>query len=106
MGFWLDVFVEFLIRVVQRGINLLRGRHWPFTPGVVKSVECPDPIMGCHLVVVHYEYRFNGEAFTGTFKKPFIWSGSARSFMKEHNKYSSFGVRVNPRHPAVSIHAN
>jgi hypothetical protein len=104
MGFYLDVFVEYLIRVVARGIQLLRSRKWPFTLGLVTGSDLRPSGLGCCVVTLKYEYLVDSKIYNGTFKKPFIWTDSGKTFAAAHQQNSRFGIRVKPDEPAVSVH--
>jgi hypothetical protein len=103
MGFYLDVLVEFVIRAITRGVRLLRSRHWPFVLGSATSAEIYPSGVGCAKATVKYEYNFDGENFVGAYKKPFLWTASAKKYADEHTEHSRFGVRVKPGRPSISV---
>jgi hypothetical protein len=104
MGFYLDVFVEFLIRVLARGVRLLRSKNWLFVLGSVASTEIYPSGPGCAKVTVKYEYGLDGKRFVGAYEKPFLWTAPTKAYAEQHKVHSRFGVRVKPGQPSVSVH--
>jgi Protein of unknown function (DUF3592) len=102
VGLFLDVFVEYLIRVIGRAIKRRRSRGWPTVRATVASSKCPQS-SGCNLAEVTYLYSFNGERYSGTNKKPFLRHDSAAEYIGHFVPSTEFTVRVKPDDPEVSI---
>lgn len=101
-GFFLDIIVEYLIRVTGRAIKRRRSREWPTVRATVTSSECPKN-SGCNLAEIVYLYRFNDERYSGTNKKPFWFASNAEIYIRDFPPGTEFTVRVKPNNPEVSI---
>ena len=101
-GFFLDIIVEYLIRVTGRAIKRRRSRGWPTTKATVVS-STYDKTSSCNLTEVVYTYRSNGEPYSGMDKKPFWFSSNAEIYIGDFPPGAEFTVRVKPNHPEVSI---
>ena len=102
VGLFLDIIVEYLIRVTGRAIKRYRSRGWPTVRATVSSSECPKR-SGCNLAEVIYLYCVNGERYSGTNKKPFLSHDSAEEYIRHFAPGTEFTVRVKPDDPEVSI---
>ena len=102
VGLFLDIVVEYLIRVIGRAIKRYRSRRWPTVRATVASSECPKS-SGCNLAEVTYLYSVNGERYSGTNKKPFILHDSGEEYVRHFAPSTEFTVRVKPHDPEVSI---
>jgi hypothetical protein len=101
-GFFLDILVEYLIRVTGRAIKRRRSRDWPTTKAIVVSAT-HDKTSSCDLVQLVYAYDFNGERYPGRNKKPFLFSSNAEIYVGDFPPGKEFTVRVKPNKPEVSI---
>jgi hypothetical protein len=101
-GFFLDIIVEYLIRVTGRAIKRRRSRGWPTTKATLVSATY-NKSSSCNLTEVVYTYRFNGERYSGMNKKPFWFSIHAEIYIRDLPPGTEFIVRVKPNHPEVSI---
>jgi len=102
VGLFVDIIVEYLIRVIGRGIKRRRSRGWPTVRATVANSECPKS-SGCNLAEVTYLYSVNGERYSGTNKKPFILHDSGEEYVRDFVPGKEFAVRVKPDDPEVSI---
>jgi hypothetical protein len=96
MGWFQDIFVEYLFRAVVRMIELLRSRSWPVAMGTVLSVDCPRAFYGCTVATVYYEYIVDGE-------KPFIWHDSGTEYADQFVKGADLKLRLKPGGPSISV---
>lgn len=62
-GWFVDIFVEFVARVLIRGVQLLRSHSWPVAPATVLSTECHPATYGCTVATVYYEYVVGDEKY-------------------------------------------
>lgn len=102
IGLYLDVVIEYLIRVIARTIKRRRSREWPSTKATVVSSDCPKT-SSCDLAEVVYLYRFKDERYSGTDQKPFLSQSSAKDYISHFPTGTEFDVRVKPDDPEVSI---
>jgi hypothetical protein len=102
VGLFLDIVLEYLIRVIGRAIKRRRSRGWPTVSATVASSECPKS-SGCNLAEIIYLYSVNGERYSGTNKKPFLSHDSAEEYIRHFVPGTEFTVRVKPNDPGVSI---
>jgi len=102
IGLYLDVVIEYLIRVIARAIKRRRSRGWTTTKATVVSSACATT-SSCDLAEVVYLYRFEGERYSGTNKKPFFSKHSAEDYISHFVAGTEFDVRVKPDDPEVSI---
>lgn len=102
-GWFVDIFVEYLLRIVFHAANLLRSRRWPTVTATVLSADCPHAAYGCDVATVYYEYVVNGEKHGDTFGKPFISQESGKDYAANVVKGMHFKVRVKPDDPTKSV---
>lgn len=102
MILYLDVVIEYLVRVITRAIKRRRSRGWPTTKATVVRSDCPKT-SSCDLAEVVYLYRFKDERYSGTDKKPFLSQTSAKDYISHYPPGTEFNVRVKPEDPEVSV---
>ena len=98
-----DVLLEYLFRVVVRGINLCRSFRWPKIKGTVLSASCPNYSAGCPVATIDYEYRGDGVKYADAYRKPFLVEGSTIAYTELFVKGSDFEVQLKPGDPSVSV---
>jgi hypothetical protein len=103
-GLVADIFVEYLFRVIVRGIKLIGSHNWSRVTGRILSAECPKAGYGCDVATIIYEYLFDGAKFGGSFEKPFILHSSGEYYASSFIKGMDFKIRVNPKSPSISVH--
>lgn len=104
MGGWFaDIFVEYLLRILFHAANLVRSRRWPTVTATVVSADCPLTTTGCTVATVYYEYVVNGEKYGDTFRKPFISRESGKDYAAQFVKGIPFKVRVKPDDSTTSV---
>jgi hypothetical protein len=102
-GWYVDVFVEYILRIFLHAANLWRSRRWPIVKATVLSADCPYKGYGCIVSEVYYEYNINGEKYGDAFGKPFIVHESGKSYTAQFVKGMEFKVRINPDDPTKSV---
>jgi hypothetical protein len=102
-GWFFDIFVEYLFRVLGRAFKRRRSRGWPMAKATVVSSACPIAGYGCNVAEVVYTYRVNGELHSGTNEKPFISHDSGENYINHYPPGTEFNIRVKPDDPEVSI---
>jgi hypothetical protein len=102
-GWFLDVYVEWFIRMVVNDVRMLRSRSWPVVNGAVFDSACPRANGGCHVADVYYDYSFSGQTFSGIHEEPFVIHSSGEEYLRQFPTGSNYPVRVNPRDPSKSV---
>jgi hypothetical protein len=105
-GWFLDIFIEYLFRVIVRAMRLLRSRNWPAAVGIVLRAECPRSSYGCTVASVYYEYPIAGKSIGAAYEKPFISHDSGMEYAAQFVKGVEFKVRVKPGDPSTSVPCN
>ena len=104
MGGWFaDIIVEFLVRVVVRMVRIFRSRAWPTITGEVTDSIYQRAGYGCDVAEIYYKYRVNGELYTGMYVKPFISSMRGKDYVARLPVGKELVLRVKPGEPSVSI---
>ena len=101
-GWFVDIFVEYLFRVVVRMIKWRGSGTWPVAKGTVTRSDCPKAMYGCDVAEVYYTYRVDSELYTGINEKPFISPSSGEDYVSRFVPGTEFDVRVKPEDPSVS----
>lgn len=104
LGWYADIFIEYIFRVFFHVINLLRSRGWQTVTAIALSAECPPAGYGCTVATVYYEYVVDGEKYGDWFGKPFIFSPSGKDYAAKFAKGTEFKVRVKPGDATKSFH--
>lgn len=99
----IDIYVEFLYRLVLSLLKRHRSSNWPRAEAEVMSAECPQATYGCAVAEVYYKYRINGELYVGIHEKGFITNSSGRDYTDEFPIGRKIIVRLKPEGPSVSI---
>ena len=102
-GLFVDIFVEYIFRIVFHATDLLRSRKWPIAKATVLSADCPSAAYGCDVATVYYEYLVNGGKYGDTFGKPFILRKSGKDYATQFVKGADFNIRVKPDDPSKSV---
>jgi|ERR1700691_2755514 hypothetical protein len=103
MGFVLDIYVEYLVRVL---IRLFRGwgaASWPVIHAKVTSTNFRAGGIGCAVADITYNYRFDGELYTGSDANPFILDRSAKDYLENYGRGTELPVRVKPGTPDLAV---
>lgn len=80
-GWFVDIFVEYLFRVMLRMIKRCGSSTWPIGTATVTSSACPNATYGCDVAEVYYTYRVDSELYTGINEKPFISNSSGEDYV-------------------------
>jgi hypothetical protein len=101
-GWFLDVIVEYLYRVIVRAVKTRGIAHWRTVKAIVNDSACLSATLGCHVAEVYYEFRPDGEIYTGIDEKPFIFNDSCKSYAGRFSKGVEIVIRLKPGDPSVS----
>jgi hypothetical protein len=102
-GLVIDIYIEYLYRVVTRMIKRFGSSAWPIAEATVTSSSCPRAGYGCDVAEVYYTYRVDGELYTGVNEKPFIVHNSGENYVSRFAPRTELTVRVKPQDAAVSL---
>jgi hypothetical protein len=102
-GWFVDIWVEYLVRSVLGIIQRVRARSWPIVDACITSSSCPRASYGCHVAEIQYDYTAGGEGHWGTHKKPFLFLASGEAYTKRLSPGVRGLVKYNPKEPASSI---
>ena len=102
-GLFLDIYVEFIIRVIVRMFRARGSRSWTILEAKVTGTYCAPGGFGCAVANVTYKYRVDGELYTGTDSNPFVSTDSAKDYLQDHPTGSELLVRVKPGNPESSV---
>jgi hypothetical protein len=103
MGLVADIFIEWLVRVIIRGVMVFRSRNWPPMDASVTGAECSGEGLGCDVAKVSYRYRAGNATHSGIYKKPFLVGRSGKQFAEQFRRGTKFRIRVNPKDPSISV---
>lgn len=103
VGWFADIFVEFLVRVVMRMVRIFRSRSWPTVTGQVTDSRYQKAGYGCDVAEICYKYRVYGELYTGMYVKPFISSMRGEDYVARLPVGTELVLRIKPGEPSVSV---
>jgi len=102
-GFVIDIIIGFFVRWIILLSRDGKSRNWPTVAGLVVTSYFEKPGYGGSYVLIHYEYKLDGECFDGEIKKPYFYENYANAFARNHPADSALRVRVNPEHTEQSF---
>ena len=103
VGWYFDVFVGFLIRIVIRFVKLRSSAEWPVEKGTILTATCPAAVYGGPIAELVYTYIHKGESYSGLHRKAFMLKTSAESYVSKIVIGSQIAVRVKPADPENSV---
>lgn len=102
-GLVIDIYVEFLYRLVVSLLKRHRSSNWPRAEAEVMSSQCPQATYGCDVAEIYYKYRINGELYVGIHEKGFVSNSSRMDYADKFPTGRKIIVRVKSEDPSVSI---
>lgn len=102
-GWFADIIVEFLFRLVMRMVRIFHSRAWPTVTGEVTDSTYQKASYGCDVAEVCYKYRIDGELYTGMYAKPFISSMRGEDYVARLQVGTELVLRVKPGEPSISV---
>ena len=102
-GWFVDILVVYLIRVVVRFVKARGSASWIVCKGTVTTSQRPRKEFGCELAEITYLYRMDGELYTGINQRPFLSSKLADIHVAWFPPGSEITVRVNPADHETSV---
>jgi len=103
VGWYLDVIVGYLIRLVIRLVKAHGTDAWPVEKAKVSASSCPPAPYGGPFAEVCYTYVHEGGYFSGIHRRGFILRSSAEDYAARFPTDSGMIVRLKPRQPETSI---
>jgi hypothetical protein len=103
IGWYFDVLVGFLVRIVTRFVKLRRSEAWPVENGTISAATCPAAMYGGPVAELGYTYIHNGEYYSGVHTKAFMLKSSAEDYVSKIHIGSQIPVRVKPTDPETSV---
>ena len=102
-GFVIDIFAEWIFRVVVRLLREFGTGSWSVSQAQVTGAFCPEVRYGCEKAEVNYTYSLGEKTYKGTNVKPFVKSNSASKYAAQFPKRRKISVRVKPSDPSFSV---
>ncbi len=102
-GLVLDIYVEFIFRVIVRLFRARGSRSWPVVKAEVTATYHDPGGFGCAVANIAYQYKLNGELYAGTDANPFVSDSSAKDYLENYPTGSELLVRVKPGSPDFSV---
>jgi len=102
-GLVLDIFVEFLFRIMARVFNEIRSQTWPVVTATVTGSGYVSADFGCDVAVIRYEYSVAGERYKGVYKEPFLFRNYGEAYPRRFPEGVDYPVRVKPNDPSKSV---
>ncbi len=102
-GFVIDVYIEFLFRMIVNLIRRIGTSNWPVFTAIVSKSERRKPGMGCTVIVIDYKYRIADKRYEGTHKEPFFFDNYAEAYLRRFPGGAEFPVRINSKDQSRSV---
>lgn len=103
MGFFADLYLVYLFKVLSRWTKFRGSRNWDTNEAIVTAMPDRTPAaLGCPTLEIPYEYRVNGELYTGLHEEPFLLVDSLNTFAARFTAGNRFVIRINPDRPEIS----
>ena len=102
-GWFLDILVEYLVRVAMRIVQILRSRSWPAVAGTVTGSFYVNADFGCDIAKVCYEYRVDGVNHVGTYKNPVFFKSLGENYIARFPHGTELIIRIKPGKASISI---
>ena len=104
MGLVIDVLIAYVIKLIIRLGRLSRSRSWrPVTAKIIASRFEDNWVWNCPTVHIVYTYQIDGEPYSGTDSKPFLFSSIGEIDAGCFKRGETATVRVDPREPERSV---
>src|SRR5260370_18032809 len=101
-GWYVDILVGYLIRILIRTVTARGSGHWPLEKAKVTGSRCDDAAYGGPVGEITYAFTYEGEFCSGTHREPFLLSGSAEQYSARFPTVGDVIVRAKPGEPAMS----
>lgn len=102
-GWFLDIVAEYLYRLVVSFFKIRHARRWPLATAEITDSNCPPVGYGCPVAEVYYKYVVEGETYTATHEKGFLFRSSGEHYTRLLAPGKQIVIRIEPNHPSVSF---
>jgi hypothetical protein len=103
MGFFADLYIVYAFKILTRWVKFRGHERWSPTEATVTATPITTSAgWGFSTVEIPYEYRVNGELYTGLHEEPFLLSDSLMQYATRFREGGKFMIRVKPGRPEVS----
>jgi hypothetical protein len=103
MGFFLDIYVEYFVRVVISLFKRWNARSWKVVTAEITNTGYRRGGIGCAVADISYKYEIDGQVYTGTNSVPFISNGAAKDYVERYSPNNQLLIRVRPEVPGSSV---
>jgi hypothetical protein len=103
IGWYFDVLVGYLIRILSRTIRFRGSGRWPAEKAKVTGSRCEGAVYGGPVAEVTYTFTHKGEYCSGMHREPFLSRVSAERYTERFPEGGDIVVRVKPGEPEISI---
>jgi Protein of unknown function (DUF3592) len=105
-GWFVDVYVEYLVRTILLLVKRLRTRGWQVTDARVTDSSCLRADYGCHVADAQYDYAIDGAEYSGIHEKPFIFLASGEAYARRLSSGLTIQVKYDAKEPTNSFLVN
>jgi len=103
MGLIMDIYVEFLYRLVVSLLKSRRSINWSRAEAEVMSSQCPQATYGCDVAEIYYKYRVDEKLYVGIHQRGFVSNNSGMDYADKFPTGRKIIVRVKPGDASVSV---
>ena len=98
-----DLYLVYALKIAIRFFRFCGCRSWPSATATVTARPLTTGSgWGCPTVEIPYEYRIDGEPYTGLHEEPFLPVDSLGKYVARFTAGTSFVVRTSPSQPELS----
>lgn len=103
MGFFADLYLGYVFKVLTRWAKFRGSRRWNKSDAIVTAMpSSASAALGCPTLEIPYNYRVNGELYTGLHEEPFLLADSLKQYAARFREGSKLTIRVKLENPEIS----
>jgi hypothetical protein len=102
-GWYLDILVGYLIRILIRTVKARGCDQWPVEKALTTGSRCERAAYGGPVAEVTYAFHHEGEYCSGMHRETFLFVDSAEEYVARFREGGDAIVRVKPGTPEGSI---
>lgn len=102
-GLFIDIYIEYFIRLIVRLIRDHKSRNWPAVEATISSTDSERLGYACPCAQLNYIYQVSAESYSGSHVRGFILRSSAEDFAGEFLNRGKAVVRIKPGDPEHSV---
>jgi hypothetical protein len=102
-GWYLDVLVGYLLRMLIRTVKARGSNRWPLEKALITDSRVDRAAYGGRVAEVTYAFHHEGEYCSGMHREPFLLVDSAEEYVARFREGGDVIVRVRPGEPEMSI---